>query len=108
MKCPNCGKELKKIGKLTEEEIDEYSYIIKKMNAANQALKPNVVNGYNFTENQVFEYFRAAFDSMAQSEFLYYLFASQLKKRHGLNLNQEIYIDETDINNPNVYIHECN
>ena len=105
MKCRNCGKELVKIGTLTEQESEEWMLINKKMNNAFQALDSKVINEMEFTEGQVFEYFRAAYHGKAEADFLYWLFARNLKKRLGLNTNAPIDIFEEN-SEFNVYAHE--
>lgn len=92
MKCRNCGKELKEIGILNEDELRDYIRISEMYNNATQALKPEVVNGFNFTEGQVFEYFRAGFDEMAKASFLSFCLMKDLRNKY--KFTTECYVDQ--------------
>ena len=100
MKCENCGKELTKIGTLTEEELRNYIRLSEMYNNATQALKPDVIEGLKFTEGQVFEYFRAVFDEMAKASFLNWCLRRDLKQKY--NFADEYYVDQ---NTGDVYSH---
>ena len=106
MKCFRCGRELEKIGELTENEIEELVLINKKFENSNQALNPETINKMNFTEGQVFEYFRAIYDSKAQAEFLHYMFFRKLGKRLGLKEGTNIQIGNGEPYDYTVYIHK--
>ena len=80
MVCQNCGKEMIKVGTLTEKEVEELAYIERQFVNVNQALNPDTVNQMKFTNNQVYEYFRAVYDNKAQAEFLRFIFFRDLKK----------------------------
>lgn len=85
MKCPDCGKELKEVGVLTDEELLDFQHVREMTFNAQQALRSEVINKMNFTEGQVFEYFRAAFDEMAKASFLDYCIRQELKKKYKLD-----------------------
>lgn len=85
MKCECCGKELKKVGVLSSDEHKDYLRISEMYSNAQQALKPEVVNSMKFTEGQVFEYFRAAFDEMAKAAFLEYYFKKEITAKYKLD-----------------------
>lgn len=107
MKCPNCGKELIKVGTLTETEFEEWVLINKKYANSNQALNYETIREMEFTDGQVFEYFRAVFHGKAEAEFLNYIFTRNLRKR--LNLGNDIPITIGDnADNYDVYVHSTN
>ena len=92
MVCQSCGKEMVKIGELTKKEQEDFWFINEKINCSYQALNSDVIKNIEFTDGQVFEYFRAAYDAMAQAKFLQHIFYRDLKKR--LDVVVDIYIDE--------------
>ena len=85
MKCPDCGKELKEVGVLTDDELKDYLHIQEKVLNAQQALKPDVIENYNFTEGQVLEYFKAAFNEMATANFLNYCLRKEIVAKHHVS-----------------------
>lgn len=105
MVCRNCGKELEKIGELTEQEVNDFTLINSKDVTVYQALDPDTINKMKFTDGQVFEYFRAAFEAKATSEFLKYVFFKNLKKRLDVSGNIEIEAD-TSVTGFGVYVHK--
>lgn len=92
MVCQSCGKTMVKIGELTKKEQEEFWFINEKINCAYQALNADVIKNIEFTDGQVFEYFRAAYDALAQAKFLQFVFYRDLKKR--LDVVVDIFIDE--------------
>lgn len=92
MVCQSCGKEMVKIGELTKKEQEEFWFINEKINCAYQALNTDVIKDMKFSDGQVFEYFRAAYDSLAQAKFLHFVFFRDLKKRFDVGV--DIFIDE--------------
>ena len=92
MTCAHCGKDMVKIGELTDKEKQDYWFSNEKINCAYQALNLDVIKDMQFTEGQVFEYFRMAYDALAQAKFLQYIFYYNLKKR--LDITADIFIDE--------------
>ena len=102
MVCRHCGKELIKIGELTEKEVEELAFINKKSANAMQALNIETINGMKFTDGQVFEYFRAAFDNKAQAEFLNYIFFRDLAKRLG---RTDFTIGNGEPDNHDIFVH---
>ena len=105
MVCKNCGKELIKVGELTENEIEELILINKKFVNANQALNPDVINKMEFSDNQVFEYFRAAYNNKAEAEFLNYIFLRKLSQRLNINTDK-INISNNEPNNFDIFVHK--
>lgn len=92
MVCQKCNKEMVKIGELTKKEQEEFWFINEKINCAYQALNTDVIKNIEFTDGQVFEYFRAAYDALAQAKFLQFIFYRDLKKR--LDVVVDIFVDE--------------
>ena len=91
MTCEKCGKEMIKVGSLEEQEINDFIYINEKYNCVNQALSSNVISDMKFTDGQVFEYFKACYDQLAQAKYLHFIFERDLKKRLGVKT--QMYID---------------
>lgn len=92
MVCGRCGKEMRKIGTLSEAEKQELWFINEKVNCAYQAINSDVIREIEFSEGQVFDYFRAAYDSMAQARFLQHVFYSKLRER--LRAESDVSVDE--------------
>lgn len=106
MKCFRCGKELKVVGTLEETEIEELCLINKKIENCAQALNPNTIKDMEFTDGQIFEYFRAAYDNKAQAEFLQFMFFRNLMKRLEIDEGTQIQIGNGTPYDYNIYIHE--
>lgn len=106
MKCPRCGKEMEKIGSLTLDEQESLALINKKLENVMQALNPVTIREMQFTDGQVFEYFRAVFDSKAQAEFLRFIFFRDLAKRLNINTDTQIQIGDGSPDNVDIYIHK--
>ena len=106
MNCPRCGKELDKIGELNENEKEELALINKKIENSMQALNPKTIREMEFTDGQVFEYFRAVFDSKAQTEFLKYIFFRNLAKRLNVDDEKDIYIGDGTPYNTDIFMHK--
>lgn len=99
MVCENCGKEMIKVGVLTEQEQNDWTFIRTKENTTDQALNIETIKGMEFKDGEVFEYFRACFDAKAEVEFLRYIFFRDLKKRLNLGEGENIWLgdDYSDI-----------
>lgn len=93
MVCEHCGKEMIKVGVLTEKEREDFIYVNEKFNCTQMALNNDVIKDLEFTDGQVFEYFKASYDQLAQANYLKYIFERDLKKRIGLNPMENITID---------------
>jgi hypothetical protein len=93
MVCENCGKELVKVGALTEEELRDFCFVNEKFATANQALNSNVIKDIKFTDGQVFEYFKAGYDQLAQARYLQFIFERELKNRLNVSQDTPIVID---------------
>ena len=83
MKCEHCGKELKEVGVLERDELQDWLRSGEMQDNAVQALKPEVIEKMKFSDGQVFEYFRACFDELAKANFLRYLIRRDLKNKYG-------------------------
>ena len=105
MTCKKCGKELIKLGELTESEIEELTLINKKQVNVQQALNPATINAMEFSDGQVFEYFRAVYDSKAQADFLLHIFFRNLRKRLNIDPRVDFQIGN-DIEDYGVYTHK--
>ena len=103
MKCKHCGKELIKVGELTDKEYEEIIFINKKFANSRQALNPETIKQMEFTEGQVFEYFRAAYDNIAQADFLQYIFFKNLGERLGINDKNIMLDDKPD--SKDIFVH---
>ena len=93
MVCEHCGKEMIKVGVLTEEEQQDYFYVNEKLNCAYQAQNSDVLAKIKFNDGQVYEYFKATYEQLADAEYLGFIFYRNLKKR--LDVEQDVYIDGT-------------
>lgn len=93
MKCEQCGKEMVKVGVLTEEEQNDFIFVNEKFATVNQALNTDVIKNIEFTDGQVFEYFKASYDQLAQARYLQYIFERSLKNRIGIQQDIPIVID---------------
>lgn len=93
MVCENCGKEMIKVGVLTEEEQNDFIYVNEKFATVNQALNSEVLKDLEFTDGQVFEYFKACYDQLAQAKYLQFIFERDLKKRLDIAQGIQIFID---------------
>ena len=93
MVCEQCGKEMVKVGVLTEEEQNDFIYVNEKLNCAQMALNNDVIRDIEFKDNEVYEYFKASYEELAQANYLRYIFERNLKKRLGLNPMENIAID---------------
>lgn len=94
MVCQNCGKEMIKVGVLTEEELNDFFFVNEKFATVNQALNTNILKDMEFEDGQVFEYFKACYDQLAQARYLQFIFERNLKKRLGLELTEYIIIED--------------
>lgn len=101
MKCEQCGKDLIKVGILNEEETENYFFSNEKINCAYQALNMDVLKNMQFSDGQVFEYFRAAYDALASAKFLQYILNRDIKSRR--NITEDIIIDPETLE---IYIHQ--
>ena len=93
MVCEHCGKEMVKVGVLTEEEQQDFFFLNEKFANANQAMNMKVLKDLEFTDGQVYEYFRACYDQLAQAKYLQFIFERGLKKRLDVPQNVFIAID---------------
>lgn len=102
MKCENCGKEMVKVGTLTEEEQNDFFFVNEKFATVNQALNSDVLRDIKFADGQVFEYFKACYDQLAQAKYLQFIFERGIKNRLGVPLDVFIAIDGLSFD---VFIH---
>ena len=94
MVCQQCGVEMTKVGVLTDKEKDDLAYVNEKFNCAQMALSGGVIKDIKFDDNQVFEYFKASYDQLAEANFLRYVFNRDLKKRLGVeDIDNNLFID---------------
>lgn len=100
MTCNHCGKELKLLGELTKEEITNLHYIVSKNRTANTALDEKVVNFKDMTPEQVYAYFKSAFDVKAEANFLEVENLKNIAERFNVDDIYSIIID-----NEKAYLH---
>lgn len=90
MTCPDCGKELVELGELTEDEIHDLEYL--------QVQEQTIKNEFNnikindFSDTQVYEFYRAKADMEALFNASHYLFFRNLAKRFELTGDWSIRI----------------
>lgn len=94
MKCEQCGKEMIKVGELSEKETHDWIFIKTKDDTASQALDSNTINGMQFKEGELFEYFKACFEAKAEAEFLRYVFFRDLRARFNISKTENIWLEE--------------
>lgn len=104
MVCANCGKEMIKVGELTEQERNDWMFIKTKDNTTAQAMNPDTIKGMEFSDGQVYEYFKACFEARAESEFLKFTFFRDLRIRLNLMDEKDIWLND-DTSGVGVYIH---
>ena len=103
MKCEKCGKEMIKVGELTAIEYDDICYINNILSTSEQALDINTIKGMEFEEGQVFEYFRAAFESKAKAAYLNYIFWCGVADRLGIH-DKTIFLGN-ELDSRELFIH---
>ena len=101
MKCPNCGKEMKELGKLTDNEYLEMEFFNYKERSANDALRSDILNVSELTPEQTFEYFHAAFTLKAEAEFLKFCFYKKLREKYKVSPKEDIIIGNDSV----IYLH---
>lgn len=101
MKCPHCQKELKLVTALTNEEEKEFVFVTNKQAVANTALNPDIIKCIDFSEEKVYEYFKAIYDTKCEAEFLNFLFFKKISEKYSLPSSNDITIVDGK-----VYIHE--
>lgn len=102
MTCENCGKEMIKVGVLTEEEQNDFIYVNEKFATVNQALNSEVLKDLEFTDGQVFEYFKACYDQLAQARYLQFIFERGVKARLNIPKDTGFVLSEPELE---VFIH---
>ena len=78
MKCPDCGKELLKVRDLTEDERNAFEYFVIKEDNANQAINSGI--DVNFKEGELYEYYKALYDQLAEARFLRTIFFRKIQE----------------------------
>lgn len=104
MKCEKCGKEMIKVGELTDEEFQDLCYINNIIDTSNQALDVNTIKGMEFEEGQVFEYFRAVFDSKAKAAYLNYMFWENIMNRLNIH-DRDIFVGGDEPDGKELFVH---
>lgn len=100
MKCEHCGKEIKYVRDLSEEEVKDFIYLNNMEITANQALNIKDIDLSIFNENQVYEYFLAVYHQLAEARFLRELLLRNINKVDGISIDNIKILDEK------IYIHE--
>ena len=100
MKCRNCGKELKELRELTDEESKELDYIVCKESNCRQALSPDVLNKLKLTNEQFYTYIRANTDALADAIYCDNMFGKAIADSVGIEQCEMI------LENGRVYVHD--
>jgi hypothetical protein len=86
---------------LDDGEIADMQLAVDKMNTAQTALKADVYASYRFGQDRdVYAYFKAVFDEMAEGRFLYATWEKRVRSHYGypegelLVINGECYVHE--------------
>lgn len=95
--CPDCGKPLQLITTLTLEEQESFRYIEDLRRAANSAMNFDRINKLELEKQEVYFYFKAAFEQQAKASFLWWCFVKELKEKYNIEednlivFNGELY-----------------
>lgn len=100
MKCMNCGKELKVLRELTEQELKELDYINCKISNANQALSPDILNRLELSNEQFYSYIRASTDALADAIYCSNMFRRDIAKELNIPPFKLIFMQEQ------IWVHE--
>jgi hypothetical protein len=86
---------------LDDGEIADMQLAVDKINTAQTALKADVYASYRFGQDRdVYAYFKAVFDEMAEGRFLYATWEKRVRSHYGypegelLVINGECYVHE--------------
>jgi hypothetical protein len=86
---------------LDDSEIADMQLAVDKINTAQTALKADVYASYRFGQDRdVYAYFKAVFDEMAEGRFLYATWEKRVRSHYGypegelLVINGECYVHE--------------
>jgi hypothetical protein len=84
MQCNECGRQLTRLPFILDDsEIADMQLAVDKMNTAQTALKAEVYAGYRFEQDKdIYAYFKAVFDEMAEGRFLYAIWERRIRSRH--------------------------
>lgn len=93
MKCNHCGSELVKLPfDLNDAQVADLQLALDKTATAQTALQPDVFAGYRFDDDKdIYAYFKAVFDVMAEGRFLYALWEREVRKTYN-RLEGEILV----------------
>ncbi len=102
MQCNECGRQLKRLPFMLDDgEIADMQLAVDKINTAQTALKADVYASYRFGQDRdVYAYFKAVFDEMAEGRFLYATWEKRVRSHYGypegelLVINGECYVHE--------------
>ncbi len=102
MQCNECGRQLTRLPFMLDDgEIADMQLAVDKMNTAQTALKADVYASYRFGQDRdVYAYFKAVFDEMAEGRFLYATWEKRVRSHYGypegelLVINGECYVHE--------------
>lgn len=99
MICEHCGKELIFVGEMTDEEITNLHYIISKNRTVETALDKNIVNLQEMTPEQVYMYYKSAYDIKIEANFLEIENLKAISKRLNVEMSKIMIFDDK------VYVH---
>jgi len=85
MQCNECGRQLKRLPFMLDDgEIADMQLAVDKINTAQTALKADVYASYRFGQDRdVYAYFKAVFDEMAEGRFLYATWEKRVRSHYG-------------------------
>ena len=85
MNCFTCGKPLQELDiQLTDEEVEDKLFIVNKEEVCHHALRKDAVNLTEFRDGQVYEYYKAAFDGLAEVRFLTVMWDKKVREKYNL------------------------
>lgn len=70
MKCMRCGKELKLVRELTNEEKDKIDYINSKEIVGNEGLSADILMNLELEDSKIVDYLHAAMEQKVEAQIL--------------------------------------
>lgn len=96
MKCPECGKVMAHAGVLSSKEEEDFLFAETKCRCAEQAISSAKDCAELFSDGQLYEYFKASCDELAEGLFLREVFFKKISQRLSIPKNK-IQIFEAEV-----------
>lgn len=103
MVCPDCGKELKELFRLTEQESDNLQYAINRESLGNVVLNPKNLSKHDFKSTQeLYSYIKNSLNILSEGLFLKENWKYNIKVNHNYDKN----CDDIAVIDGIAYIHD--